>query len=90
VKAGGHSMWPGASNNDGGALISLRRLNQVEVAEDRKSVRIGAGATWKKVFDVIEPMGLLVVGGRMSTIGAGGFLLGGSWIPPAALSLQSY
>ncbi|KPI45043.1 Bifunctional solanapyrone synthase [Cyphellophora attinorum] len=82
VKAGGHSMWPGASNNDGGAVISLRRLNQVEVAEDRKSVRIGAGATWKEVFDVIEPMGLLVVGGRMSTIGAGGFLLGGGigWI----------
>jgi FAD/FMN-containing dehydrogenase len=79
VKAGGHSMWPGASNNEGGAVITLRRLNHVEVSEDRTSVRIGAGATWKEVFDAIEPMGLLVIGGRMSSIGAGGFLLGGSW-----------
>ena len=77
VRSGGHATWAGASNTEGGLAIDLRRMNKIEIAEDRKTVRVGAGANWKEVYDAVEPEGLMVIGGRMSTIGVGGFVLGG-------------
>lgn len=52
-------------------------MNGVEVSEDRKTVKIGAGALWSEVYEVVEKEGSLVVGGRGANIGVGGFILGG-------------
>jgi FAD/FMN-containing dehydrogenase len=70
-------MFKGASNSDGGITIDLALINSIEVSEDRGTTRVGTGARWGKVFDVVEPQGLTVVGGRDAHVGVGGFLLGG-------------
>lgn len=72
VRSGGHTSWAGASNVDGGAVIDLRLLDAVEVSADRKTVAVGVGATWGKVYEVLDPLGLSVNGGRAST--PGGFV----------------
>jgi hypothetical protein len=41
--------------------------------------RLGPGNTWTHVYKYLEPMGLSVVGGRVGSVGVGGFLVGGKF-----------
>lgn len=78
IKSGGHDRTPGSSNADGGVTIDLVRLKDVEIAKDRKSVKIGAGSRWSDVYTALEKEGLMVVGGRVADVGVGGLTLGGN------------
>jgi len=86
VKSGGHAMSAGASNAHQGVTIDLRRLNHVELAEDHLTTSVGAGTRWGKVYEILEPLNLTVVGGRDSQIGAGGFVLGDEYNGPLWVS----
>lgn len=77
VKSGGHAAFAGASNIEGGVTIDLRNLNQINVSADKKQTAVGAGNVWYDVFTKLTPMGLTVIGGRVSAIGVGGLTLGG-------------
>jgi FAD/FMN-containing dehydrogenase len=77
IKSGGHDRTPGSSNAVGGITIDLVRLNGVNIAEDEKSVKIGAGLRWLDVYTALERENLTVVGGRVSDVGVGGLTLGG-------------
>ncbi|KAF8295789.1 FAD-binding domain-containing protein [Clavulina sp. PMI_390] len=81
IKSGGHTTVPGASSTTG-VLISLVRFNTITVASDMQSVQFGTGLIWDDVYAKIVPMGINVVGGRVSGVGVGGFTLGGgfSWL----------
>jgi FAD/FMN-containing dehydrogenase len=79
VKSGGNAREAGSSNASGGVTIDLVRLNKVSIANDRKSVKIGAGLKWLDVYSKLDPEGLTVFGGRISTVGVGGFLLSGEY-----------
>ncbi len=88
IKSGGHDRTPGSSNADGGVTIDLARLNQVQVAKDRKSVRYGAGSRWQDVYTALEQEGLMVVGGRVAGVGVGGLTLGGECDPSISVRLS--
>jgi FAD/FMN-containing dehydrogenase len=77
VKSGGHGMAPGSSNIQDGVLIDLAKLNEITLSEDESFVVIGPGAKWIDVYRKLEERGLLVVGGRVSSVGVGGLILGG-------------
>ncbi|OQV04670.1 FAD binding domain-containing protein [Cladophialophora immunda] len=77
VKAGGHGVYAGASSIEDGILVDLSRMNSVDVAPERKSVFIGAGAKWVDVYGKLDALGISVPGGRISTVGVGGLTLGG-------------
>lgn len=77
VKSGGHARFAGASNADGGVTIDLVKLDEVELAGDKKSVTIGAGNRWSRVYRKLEGDKLTVMGGRVATVGVGGAILGG-------------
>ncbi|KAF2745054.1 FAD-binding domain-containing protein [Sporormia fimetaria CBS 119925] len=77
VKSGGHGRYPGESTVEGGVLIDLVKLNHIEVSTDRTTVTVGPGNRWLVVYTAIQPLGLIVVGGRDADVGVGGFLLGG-------------
>ncbi|GAA4704880.1 FAD/FMN-containing dehydrogenase [Promicromonospora umidemergens] len=77
VRGGGHS-FPGFGTNDGGVVIDLRELADVEVLdEDRHLVRVGGGATWGQVADVLGPHGLAISSGDTRSVGVGGLTLSG-------------
>jgi hypothetical protein len=83
IRSGGHSMNAGAANIHNGVTVDLKDLNTVTVSSDRNSVQIGPGARWIDVFRKLDPLGLMVTGGRAASIGVGGFLTGGGISPLA-------
>lgn len=77
IRGGGHSRIAGSSNAEDGITIDLKKFTFVEVAKDRKTVRIGGGSVWGDVYRALEAQNLVVIGGRVSDVGVGGLTLGG-------------
>lgn len=76
VRSGGHSM-SGLSRATGGLLLDLRGVADVEVDPPTRTVRIGGGATWGQVAEVLRPHGLGITAGDTVGVGVGGLTLGG-------------
>ncbi|KKD09508.1 FAD-binding oxidoreductase [Streptomyces sp. WM6386] len=76
VRGGGHSV-AGSALNDGGLVVDLRHMRAVGVDPATEAVRIAGGATMSDLDRACEPHGLATTGGRASTTGVGGFVLGG-------------
>jgi FAD/FMN-containing dehydrogenase len=81
VRSGGHSV-AGASSVEGGLVIDMRRMNQVEVDPDARTATAQGGATWAAFDAATQPHGLMAPGGRVSTTGVAGLTLGGgsTWL----------
>ncbi|KAL4799273.1 hypothetical protein BDV19DRAFT_376466 [Aspergillus venezuelensis] len=77
VRGGGHMPVPGAANIDRGVLISLERMQTMELVNDGAVAQVGSGLRWDAVFEWISTHGLAVVGGRYGPVGVPGLLLGG-------------
>lgn len=75
VYGGGHGVT-GSAVVDGGLCIDLRGINDVEVDAAERTVRVGGGATWGTVDAATQQHGLAVTGGRVSTTGVAGLVLG--------------
>jgi FAD/FMN-containing dehydrogenase len=76
VKGGGHD-YAGNTVGDGGLLIDLGRMRDVEVDPERRRARVGAGATWRQVDEATQAHGLATPAGTVSNVGVAGFTLGG-------------
>jgi hypothetical protein len=77
VRSGGHGI-SGRSTNDGGIVIDLGKLNKIEVLdEDKRLVRIGAGARWKDVAAALAPHGWALSSGDYGGVGVGGLATAG-------------
>ncbi|MEV4166284.1 FAD-binding oxidoreductase [Nonomuraea dietziae] len=77
VRGGGHG-FAGFGTNDGGIVIDLSRLANVELIDkDRHLVRIGGGATWGQVAAALAPHGLAISSGDTKSVGVGGLTLTG-------------
>ena len=55
----------------------MSRFNETKLDLTSGTVEVGAGLTWDQVYEVLEPTGLNVVGGRVYGIGVAGLTLGG-------------
>ncbi|PFH57056.1 hypothetical protein XA68_15573 [Ophiocordyceps unilateralis] len=76
VRSGGHNPAPGAASIDKGVLVDLGRLDDVVYAPGSRTVTVGAGNKWTKVYTLLHEHELTVVGGRILDVGVGGLLLG--------------
>ena len=77
VRGGGHG-FAGFGTNDGGVVIDLSKLANVEVIDkERHLVRIGGGATWGQVAAALAPHGLAISSGDTKSVGVGGLTLTG-------------
>jgi FAD/FMN-containing dehydrogenase len=73
VRSGGHSPF---STNDGGMVIDLRDIRDVEVLDEDR-VRVGGGAVWGDVARALQPHALALSSGDTYSVGVGGLTLGG-------------
>lgn len=76
VKGGGHTFFAGANSIQDGISIDLQSLNQVTPNSDG-TASIGPENRWEAVYQVLDPLGKTVMGGRVATVGVGGLLVSG-------------
>ncbi|MFC4507996.1 MULTISPECIES: FAD-binding oxidoreductase [Streptomyces] len=84
VRGGGHSV-AGQALGDGAVVADLRHMRAVAVDPAARTVRVAGGATMSDLDRACRPFGLATTGGRASTTGVGGFVLGGGtgWLDRA-------
>lgn len=76
VRSGGHD-YSGRSICDGGLVIDVSAMRDVEVDAGSRTVRVQPGARWRDVDKATQVFGLATTGGTVSTVGVAGFTLGG-------------
>jgi FAD/FMN-containing dehydrogenase len=75
VRGGGHSV-AGFSTIDGGLLLDLGPMKGVRVDPAARRVRAQPGLTWGELDRETQAFGLATTGGRVSSTGIAGFILG--------------
>jgi len=76
VKCGGHSL-PGKSTSNGGMMIDMSQMRNVEVDTSAKTMRADGGVLLGHLDAAATAHDLLTTTGIVSHTGAGGFTLGG-------------
>jgi FAD/FMN-containing dehydrogenase len=77
VKSGGHS-FECFSSNDGGLVIDLSLINQIEWIDD-ETIRVGPGCKLSELYDALLPQGRILPAGACGGVGVGGLTLGGGY-----------
>ncbi|KIL59111.1 hypothetical protein M378DRAFT_85489 [Amanita muscaria Koide BX008] len=78
VKSGGHTANPKFSSS-AGVLIAMYRFKEVTYDQASQTANIGTGLIFDDVYSALAPYGVSVLGGRVTGIGVGGFVLGGGY-----------
>jgi hypothetical protein len=68
VKGIGHCNVNNMSSTTG-VLIHMTKFREIELSNDKQSVRLGMGLTWGEVYTALDGTGVGVVGGRLLTVG---------------------
>ena len=74
VQATGHGI---ARPCNGGLLLHLAKLKTICLDLAARTVRVGAGVSWKELLAETQPHGLVAPSGQVSSVGVVGYLLGG-------------
>ncbi|KAM5343534.1 hypothetical protein ACJ41O_012071 [Fusarium nematophilum] len=76
IKAGGYNGNENFSSIDNKPLISLSRLNHINLNPESGIVQVGPGARWGEVAEKLDPANWTLPGARFGNVGVGGYLLG--------------
>ncbi|KAJ4263546.1 hypothetical protein NW762_006365 [Fusarium torreyae] len=69
VRSGGHSPMVGFANIDDGFLLSMNVITDLEYNSKSQTLTSGFGNRWLDIYDYLQPLGRVVVGGRAPTVG---------------------
>lgn len=76
VRSGGHS-GAGHSTTQGGLVIDVRDLTEIDIDAANRTVWVGAGVTAIELCEALAPHNLIVGFGDAGTVGVSGITLGG-------------
>jgi FAD binding domain/Berberine and berberine like len=76
VRSGGHSP-AGHSSTNGGIVVDVRGLRDLEINAKARTAWVGAGLTAGELTEALTPHGLVVGFGDTGSVGIGGITLGG-------------
>lgn len=68
VRSGGHDVW-GRSTIADALIIDVRELDEIILAEDKKSVKIGGGVTSHNLLNFLQTHDLSTAAGAAGTVG---------------------
>lgn len=78
VRGGGHNV-AGHATNDGGIVIDLSSMKNIEVDPVKRTARAEGGVTWGELDAATQVYGLATPGGVYSKTGIAGLTLGGGF-----------
>jgi FAD/FMN-containing dehydrogenase len=78
VRGGGHNV-AGNSICEGGLMIDLSRMKEINIDVEKKTAKVQAGVVWKELDAATLPYNLAAVGGTVSDTGIAGLTLGGGF-----------
>ncbi len=78
VRSGGHS-WAGNHVRDGGMLLDLSRLRDIEVDKQAMRASVGPGCHGDELLEVLAEHDLFFPAGHCPGVGLGGYLLQGGY-----------
>ena len=83
IRGGGHNV-AGICVCEGGLMIDLSPMKEIDVDPERRIVRAQPGVTWSELNERTQAHGLAVTGGVVSSTGIAGLTLGGGigWLMP--------
>lgn len=77
IRSAGHGV-SGRSTNKGGLVVDVGRMNGIEVIDpEQRLVRVGPGATWKRISAALHPHGWALGSGDYGGVGVGGLATAG-------------
>ena len=79
IRGGGHTLWTGAANIQGGVTVDMRSMKSLVLSDDHKVASVGGGAQYSDLYPQLDPHNLTIMGGRVPGIGVGGFSTGGKY-----------
>lgn len=77
IKGGGHGTFAGSNGVEKGVTVDFGHMNQTSYDEETGLASVRPGSHWGPVYEALAPHGVVVTGGRASSVGVGGFLSGG-------------
>jgi FAD/FMN-containing dehydrogenase len=92
IRSGGHS-WAGNHVRDGGMLLDVSRLDEIEVNREAMTAAVGPG--FHSIAGALESEGLFFPGGHCPGVAVGGYLLQGGFgwngrvLGPACMSVEA-
>ncbi len=76
VRGGGHNV-SGNAVCDGGLVIDLSSMKEIQVDSERRSATVQGGVTFRELDPKTQQFGLATTGGIVSNTGVAGYTLGG-------------
>ncbi|KAJ6787511.1 hypothetical protein PWT90_02274 [Aphanocladium album] len=77
IRGGGHGAFPLANSVEHGVTIDFGTMTATTWDPEARIASIQPGTHWQAVYETLAPLGVVVPGGRVSTVGIGGYLSGG-------------
>ncbi|GKT66259.1 FAD/FMN-containing dehydrogenase [Colletotrichum tofieldiae] len=79
IRSGGHDLTAAQAQGRDGVIIDLRGMDNISIAEDKKSARIGGGILGIKLSKFLQQHKLLTPHGWCPTVSITGWALGGGY-----------